>query len=157
MSEIEKDGKEVIEDQLAYEATEKGEDPAPAEATPAKKPKKARTPKQEEAFKKCQEARAAKAKAIRESGTMQPPKVKRDHVYHLQTDIIQKQDEFMGKMNHLFDEFSKLRGMVTEEEGEAEEPKPKKTKGKKAVEPEPIPEPVIGRTPFPNAQPISFC
>ena len=156
MSEIEADQKQVPE-----EVAEKGEDPAPEpeyESPPAKKPKKPRTAKQEEAFKRCQEARAAKAKAIREAGTLQPPKVKRDHVYHLQTEIIEKQDQFMGKMNHLFDEFSKLRQIVDGEEAEGAEEveKPKKRVKKKAAA-EPVPEPVVGQTPFPGAAPISFC
>jgi hypothetical protein len=81
----------------------------PDNETPLTKAKKPRTEKQIAAFQKCQDARANKAKSIRETGTLQPPKVRRDHVYNLQTDMLEKQDMFLGKMNGLFDEFAELQ------------------------------------------------
>ena len=69
--------------------------------------------------------RSENCKQIRDMGLLQPPKVRRDHVHNLQTDMLYKQDEFLTKMNTLFDEFSSLKqkagNVVVQSEAETSE------------------------------------
>ena len=120
-----------------------------AEQTLTKPPKKPRSEKQIAQFEKCRAARSEKCKQIRDLGLLQPPKVRRDHVYNLQTEMLHKQDEFLSKMNGLFDEFSSLKqqsaGVVVQSDAETSEfemPTPRKPpkalKKKKKATPEPI-------------------
>ena len=116
----------------------------PQEQTLTKPPKKPRSQAQIDQFKKCQEMRSEKCKQIRDMGLLQPPKVRRDHVYNLQTDMLHKQDQFVTKMNSLFDEFSSLKqstsDVVVQSEAEtsdfelpARKPPVKKPRKKKQV------------------------
>lgn len=119
----------------------------PPEQTLTKPPKKPRSQAQIDQFKKCQEMRSEKCKQIRELGLLQPPKVRREHVYNLQTDMLHKQDEFLSKMNTLFDEFSSLKqkagDVIVQSEAETSEfemptRKPPARKPRKKKEPTPI-------------------
>ena len=100
------DSVEIKNEQQSVEAAAP---PAVEEQTLTKPPKRPRGQKQIDQFKKCQEMRSEKCKQIRQMGLLQPPKVRRDHVHNLQTDMLHKQDEFLTKMNSLFDEFSSLK------------------------------------------------
>lgn len=114
------------------------------------KPKRVRTEAQKAAFEKCRVARADQIKRIKDSGGTQPAKVKRDDVYKLQKNILEKQEEFMNTVVEKVKEPPKKRGrkkavvveeVVTETESEPEPPPPKPkrkyTKREKAPEPEP--------------------
>ena len=116
------DSVEIKNEQQSVESEPAIEAPEP---TLTKPPKKPRSQKQIEQFQKCQSARSEKCKQIRDMGLLQPPKVRRDHVYNLQTDMLHKQDEFLTKMNTLFDEFASLKqsasNVVVQSEAETSE------------------------------------
>ena len=113
------------------------------------KPKRERSEAQKVAFEKCRVARADQIKRIKDSGGTQPAKVKRDDVYKLQKNILEKQEEFMNTVVEKAKEppakkRSRKKAVVVEEVTETESepdpppPKPKRkyTKREKAPEPE---------------------
>ena len=113
------------------------------------KPKRERSEAQKVAFEKCRVARADQIKRIKDSGGTQPAKVKRDDVYKLQKNILEKQEEFMNTVVEKAKEppakkRSRKKAVIVEEVTETESepepppPKPKRkyTKREKAPEPE---------------------
>jgi len=121
---------------------------------PLKKEKKPRSEAQKAAFEKCRVARVDQIKRIKESGGTQPAKVKRDDVYKLQKNILEKQEEFMNTVVEKVKEPKKkpvrkrapppepIEDSVTETETETEsepeppKPKPKRKYTKKVKQPE---------------------
>tara|TARA_R110000737_G_scaffold128001_1_gene160600 strand:+ start:1223 stop:1846 length:624 start_codon:yes stop_codon:yes gene_type:complete len=84
---------DIVDTQQAPEPTQEvTETPPPVKA----KPKRERSQKQIEAFEKCRLARVEQIKRIKDAGGTQPAKVKRDDVYKLQQNILEKQEEFMN-------------------------------------------------------------
>ena len=80
------------------QAPEPIQEVAASEEAPAvkAKPKRERSQKQIEAFEKCRLARVEQIQRIKDAGGTQPAKVKRDDVYKLQQNILEKQEEFMN-------------------------------------------------------------